>query len=157
EAQSDEKSADSPAAPPANPDHGPKTPSPATGPGNCEPPSLPAPEANIPASSRNGAVPHMAIKRSLSPDGRIDALSIEIDFAVTERAREQWQAKACKLITLKEGIARQYLERYRGVPRPPATNGSTASPNGAGAPTDAGQPQPAKLVEIGQTKNGKLY
>lgn len=97
----------------------------------------------------------MVIKRSLSPDGRIDSLSIEVDFPVTETSRQILQERALKLIRLQDRIARVYLQGYlqeRAHAGPP-TNGS--APNGAAA-AGSGQPQPATLLEIGGTKNGKL-
>ena len=53
----------------------------------------------------------MLLKRSVSPDGKIDALSIEFTCVVNGQTRPEVTVQALKIIGLQEDIARRFKER----------------------------------------------
>jgi hypothetical protein len=100
------------------------------------------------AEAVNGepAAAQMLIKRSISPDGRIDSISIEFAFALAEASAAQITDRALKTLKLQTDIVKGFL------------NGSNAKRN----PSRAGQPQAhkangaafARLLDVGVT-NGQ--
>lgn len=92
----------------------------------------------MPASS---ASTQMTLKRSVSPDGRIDALSVEFSCPVDADAPETIKAHAVDTLTLQSAIVTAFVQAQR--PAAAATEASRAAPqpvNGA---------VPARLVSIG--------
>src|SRR5581483_1865933 len=77
------------------------------------PPENPGPESTViyPAA-------HMLIKRSLSPDGKIDSISIELDFPADPCRADELKARAIRALQLQTEIVRNYLESNR-PPDPP--------------------------------------
>jgi SWIM zinc finger len=61
-------------------------------------------------ASSNGT-PHMLIKRSVSPDGRIDSLSIEFSWPVEETPREEIKERAEKILDLQAEVIETFLNR----------------------------------------------
>ncbi len=83
----------------------------------------------------------MLVKRSVSPDGRIDSLSVEFACPVDKAADGEVESQAATLIGLQAGIIRHFL----------AANGHAAARPTlvpAPAPTPAPVGTPAKLVRI---------
>jgi len=92
----------------------------------------------------------MLIKRSISPDGRIDSVSVEFSMPVAETANGEIKAKALNTLRLQKEIVADFLK----------LNGSksAAFPPPASKPPDPtpqnGQPVFARLIDIGKV-NGK--
>lgn len=86
-------------------------------------------EAGAPAPPANDAS-HMLIKRSVSPDGRIDSMSIEFSCPV-EIPETEIEARAAKFIALQDQIADRFLNgdgsERREPPSPPAPNGESVA------------------------------
>lgn len=82
----------------------------------------------------NGA-PQMVIKRSASPDGRIDSLSVEFSCPVDESPTEEIKARAEKILELQSEVIESFLarrpnsraEQPPAVPRPLAAMVLTTS------------------------------
>lgn len=93
----------------------------------------PTRRARIPRTS-NGST-QMLVKRSVSPDGRIDSLSVEFSCPVDKTADGEIESQAATLIGLQNGIIRCFLTANGAVSARPAP-----------APMPVGTP--AKLVRI---------
>lgn len=87
---------------------------------------------------------HMVIKRSVSPDGRIDSLSVEFVVPLQDEEDNEVLESARSLITLQSGIVGQFL----------AANGRGANPNGGPSPNTSdrsGAPMLAEMVNVAGT------
>jgi len=111
-------------------------------------------------ASTNGNGPngtaHMLVKRSVSPDGRIDSLSVEFSTPLDSQPDDAIRDRAQELIALQSSIVGGFLNRRESPPaaRPaPHTNGQarqpsvTAPPNGGSAVPPAG-PQAVRLLRL---------
>lgn len=94
---------------------------------------------HFPGTGRSG---EMLIKRSVSPDGRIDSLSVEFSCPV-EILSEELQRRARELIDIQSGIVRTFLFRANGERTQP-DRPLRAQPEGS---ADGGVP--AELLRIG--------
>ena len=98
----------------------------------------------------------LVLKRSVSPDGRIDSLSIEVHQTVEAGQSSETMQQAVNTLTLEDQIVGYFLQQ-RGRPQPTSNghsgNGHAPAGNGYGS-GDA--PVPAELTHIGgmQTKRG---
>ena len=88
-------------------------------------------------NQQNGG-PQMLIKRSVSPDRRIDSLSVEFSCAVNELPIEVIQENARNARRLQEEIVGEFLSTNRREQTPLAANGNAAS-----------QPVAARLMDVG--------
>ncbi len=92
-----------------------------------------------PADSANGSA-QMLIKRSVSPDGRIDALSVEFSCPVEKVSANEVKSRAQAILRLQRQVVEQFLNgkgnRSRPAPAPQE-------------PSDASVP--ARLLSIGGT------
>jgi hypothetical protein len=95
------------------------------------------PEVPAEAVQQNGAsVPaQMIIKRSLSPDGRIDSISIEFSSSLENMTVAELRSRALKTLALQTEIAKGFLNGSNGK-----ANGSQVKGNGA---------MPARLLDVG--------
>ncbi len=112
-----------------------------------------------PTPHQNGAA-QMLIKRSVSPDGRIDSVSVEFSLPITDITQGDIKSKALAMLRLQKEIVAEFL-KLNGVPK---TNGAavSATPRPA-TPQPSAQPQPvasngqpvlARVLDIGKV-NGK--
>ena len=62
-------------------------------------------------SNGNGRDATMVLKRSISPDGRIDSLSVEIAAPVNGLQPSEVEARALRVLKLQDGIVGQFLKR----------------------------------------------
>ena len=86
----------------------------------------------------NGNGPaHMLVKRSVSPDGRIDSLSVEFTCGVDKVPAAEIKTTARKILALQSDIVEEFLDR------PGKPNGEPAEP-GNGSPA-----VPARVVAVG--------
>jgi hypothetical protein len=126
--------------------------------GNGQTTELPvSPAVNEPAGvpkkrgrkNSNGSA-QMLIKRSVSPDGRIDSVSVEFSMPVTEITNGEIKAKASNTLKLQKEIVADFLrlndEKVAAFP-PPASKPPEPAPQN-------GQPVFARMVDIGKM-NGK--
>jgi len=65
--------------------------------------------------------PQMVLKRSASPDGRIDSLSVEFACPVADLARSAITEKARTLLAVQADIMQAFLGRKEKAPTPPPT------------------------------------
>jgi len=97
----------------------------------------------------------MTLKRSVSPDGRIDSLSVEISCPVDQASIGDIKNRAANMLTLQTEIADGFLKgNGNGHSEPP----KSVSGNGNRPPRNAGNGAvAAKMVSIGATHNGKFF
>lgn len=115
--------------------------------------SRPTENGNGDLSNGKGAT--MLLKRSVSPDGRIDSLSVEISFPVSQGKVKDLKARAMKTLKLQGEIVQGFLTDAR--PKPPENDDGDeeyGDENGNGTPEDA---EPARMLEVGgiNTKWGR--
>lgn len=117
----------------------------------------------------------LILKRSVSPDGKIDSLSVEFSCSVHEHEFEATMNQAGTVIALQDAIVQSFLTNRQelrtssnGNGRPPVNGNPAHAPGGYhdGEPTSNGQTNgnghtiPATLVSIGgmNTRSGwRLY
>lgn len=109
-----------------------------------DPPPVVAEDEQSPGHSPEG-VGILQIKRSISPDGRIDSISLEIDLSIDPEAPDEIRAQARDALELQTEIIREYLNRRdqpEAEPNPPSRpNSRLPQPSLPG--------EPARLLEIG--------
>jgi hypothetical protein len=99
--------------------------------------------------SRNAQHSQLILKRSVSPDGRIDSLSVEFSNGIADDSDDEIKERAAKALKLQTEIVQEFLGRNGkrkpdGEPQKSATTStSTASGN-----TNS-TPKPTKTVEGG--------
>jgi hypothetical protein len=107
------------------------------------------------AGDRNGrqeAGATLTLKRSVSPDGRIDSLSVELSARVEQLGTPDTQTRAEEMLGLQDAIASQFLKR-NAHGNGAAARGAQTSPNGPTAavqrPSGAESPAvPARLLNV---------
>lgn len=91
----------------------------------------------------------MLLKRSVSPDGRIDSLSVEFSCPVDKTADGEIETQAAALIGLQNGIIRRFLSGNGSTPaRPALAHVPAPAPTPAPVPVPTPVGTPAKLVRI---------
>src|SRR2546422_5572541 len=105
------------------------------------------PQNEAPAPANGGA--QMLLKRSVSPDGRIDSLSVEFSCPVDHASVGEIRDRAAKTLALQAEIVESFLSR-NGKDNGQRTDQGNGSNGGNGA-------VPAKLLTIGgiNTKWGR--
>ncbi len=92
----------------------------------------------------------MLIKRSVSPDGRIDSVSVEFSMPVSGQQEEEIKAKAVKTLQLQREIVASFLKlNGHAVAAAPAPSAPPAPTNGGN-----GSPVFARMLDIGKM-NGR--
>jgi hypothetical protein len=95
-------------------------------------------EGRIPETVDRGderpALSQMLIKRSVSPDGRIDSLSVEFDCPVEEQSLAETVGRARKILELQREIVGQFMHRpsERSSPSPRQDGATPARMLGVG-------------------------
>lgn len=90
----------------------------------------------------NGEEAQVVIKRSVSPDGRIDSLSVEIGFPAGNLSTADIRAKAENAMRLQTDIAQSFLGKA------PRRDGGSGARNGNGSGNSDGS-VPAEIVGVG--------
>jgi hypothetical protein len=117
-------------------------------------PAQPPEEPPAPKQKRRGAnqsVPpvQMLIKRSVSPDGRIDSVSVEFSMPVSGIPENEIKSKAVKTLQLQREICASFLQvNGHTVPAPAPPTAPPAPSNGNGMPVFA------RMTDIGKM-NGR--
>ena len=130
--------------------------------GHAQEAAVPSPPPNEPPAEKkrgrkrpNGSV-QMLIKRSVSPDGRIDSLSVEFSMPVVDITNGDIKDKAVKTLELQREIVGSFL-RLNAQPAPATTAQNSIAPPtpppSAPVETD-GKPVFARLMDIGKV-NGR--
>ena len=103
----------------------------------------------------NGAPAMMLLKRSVSPDGRIDSLSVELSCPIEQRSNADIKSRASSMLQLQTEIAKGFLDT-NGQPQ---SNGRQNGHHGNGNSNGRSNAQAilAKMVSIGATRNGKFF
>lgn len=122
-------------------------------------PNAPAEAKQPPGRRENGA--QMLIKRSVSPDGRIDSLSVEFSCPVGKTTAEEIKQKAEKTLKLQAEIVEGF-RTSNGNGGAPATAANAIPGNGTpvnnapgnGAPTGTNGTVSAQMLNVGGM-NGK--
>lgn len=127
-------------------------------PANGEPPEAAAPpvvsEEAKPSKPRarkgNNGAAQMVIKRSVSPDGRIDSVSVEFALPIAQATGDEIKDKALTTLHLQKEIVGAFL-KLNGAKAPITAPVKAPQPQ----PTNTdGKPIPAEMIDIGKV-NGK--
>lgn len=108
------------------------------------------------AASLAGPPSRMVLKRSLSPDGRIDSVSVEIELGIDDLSVQEIKGKGLKALRLEAEIAQAHL----GSSPPPTlqlarAKAQTKPQNGFAKGN--GHAASAKLIDIGRTRNNSYF
>lgn len=101
----------------------------------------------VPPANGEPAAAQMLIKRSISPDGRIDSISIEFAFALAEATVSQIKSQALKTLRLQTEIVRGFLKGAAAKTNTGRTQSQPQAQKGNGAAY-------ARLLDVGVT-NGQ--
>ena len=117
-----------------------------------EPPNQPP--ARKRRSPKDASVPaSMLIKRSVSPDGRIDSVSVEFSMPVAELSAGEIKDRALKTVQLQRDIISSFLQMNDNGPHPPHP-AAPARPVLVERTNGDGHPVFATMLDIGKV-NGK--
>jgi len=118
-------------------------------------------ESAQPGMDRSFNPPHfpsdLTLKRSISPDGRIDSLSVELSCPVHEAQFEATMNQASTALSLQEEIVKSFMDKHGSRSRgngQPRDNGNGRDNSRDGAPV------PATILNCGgmQTRSGwRMY
>ncbi len=97
----------------------------------------------------HGSGTQMVLKRSVSPDGRIDSLSIEFSAPIEQLTIDSIQSQADHMLLVQSGIVSRFLGPNRqrngnGASTPPPVRREQGAP-----PTGNNNAVPARLVDVG--------
>ena len=122
--------------------------------------AAPEAEANgkgrpVPAThgERDEPVPpaQMLIKRSVSPDGRIDSVSVEFTLSVQGDSQSAITDKAVRTLRLQKEIVAQFLAMNGKAAEPSPQPKPNGAPHGEGnGQPEAGEPVPARITDISE-------
>jgi len=107
------------------------------------------PPKQVPAPSNQT---HMLIKRSLSVDGRIDSISIEVDFGLLDEDETVVKAQALKSLKLQDSIIKEFVavnQPKEDLPEPPQVVNPTDT-----IPEDVVD---AIMTKVGKAQNMSFY
>src|SRR5207245_3922095 len=113
-----------------------------------EPPQEPPATKRRTRKGPNGSA-QMLIKRSVSPDGRIDSVSVEFSMLVSDISNGEIKDKALRTLKLQKEIVGTFL-KLNGQ-KAPASAAQTSQPS---APEKSDGPVFARMIDIGKV-NGK--
>jgi hypothetical protein len=103
----------------------------------------------------NNSPTMMTLKRSVSPDGRIDSLSVEVSCPIGQESVSDIKSRAKSMLQVQGEITRDFLNSDRKPDFGGRQNGHHANGNGNSANGNSeSTPIPAKMLSIGTT-NGK--
>ncbi len=107
----------------------------------------PSPKKKSKAATNNTPAV-MMLKRSVSPDGRIDSLSVELSCQIEQLSAADIRIRAANMLKLQSEIAGSFLNANG------KRNGNTNGNGNQAGKTSETQAIPAKMLSIGST-NGK--
>jgi SWIM zinc finger len=125
---------------------------PAAGEQNEPPQTPPATPKKRTRKGPNGST-QMLIKRSVSPDGRIDSVSVEFSMPVSDISNGEIKEKALKILQLQKEIVGSFLQ-LNGQKGPAATAASSVPVQQGNQGNGDGKPVFARMIDIGRV-NGK--
>jgi len=103
-------------------------------------------EAQAPPSNGGSGASQLLLKRSVSPDGRIDSLSVELSTPIDGQSATAIRTMALNAMRLQADIVKDFLKK-NGKPNSNRTASQTQTPRGNGAAF-------ARLLDVGVT-NGQ--
>lgn len=113
----------------------------------AEPPPIPPAAEKKVGNRKNGHGAVMTLKRSISPDGHIDSLSVEFSCPLDKATTEEIKDRATKMLALQGDIAAGFLKASARPVVPANGNG-----NGSKMPTngnDAPEGTPGQMLAVG--------
>jgi len=105
--------------------------------------AMPARTRKLTVRRKNGGC-QMLLKRSVSPDGRIDSLSVEFSHPVDQLSREDVRSSAHRMLSLQQDVIGQFLGK----------NGEEEKPKETESEEKVDDAMPAQMTDIGGM-NGK--
>ncbi len=103
-------------------------------------------ETPNPSPAEETSTSRLTLKRSVSPDGKIDALSVEVSLPVNGDSAEATESRARNVLALQDAITTGFLKRNG--------NGSSNRSGQPAQPSTNGEPVPATILSVGGM-NGK--
>lgn len=99
-----------------------------------------------------GPPSRMLLKRSMSPDGRINSISVEIELGIGGVSIQEIKTKGLEALKLETEIAQGYLA---SLPSPASLTAQTKARAKAqnGSAEESELAVPARLIDIGKTNN----
>jgi hypothetical protein len=97
--------------------------------------------------TNNGSAAVMTLKRSVSPDGRIDSLSVELSCPIEGVSAADINSRAGRMLKLQREIAGNFLK---------ANGNDNSNGRGSSAPPQSENAVAAKILSIGATRNGNF-
>lgn len=98
----------------------------------------------------------MLLRRSMSPDGFIDSVSVEIELGVEGLSAGDIKTKGLKALLLESEIAQGYLGSLPAKSKLPL-QGRSQKPKHNGASGNGMLGVPARLLDIGMTRNNNYF
>ena len=98
----------------------------------------------------------MLLRRSLSPDGFIDSVSVEIELGVEGLSAGDIKTKGLKALLLESEIAQGYLGNLPAKSKLPL-QARAQNRNHNGVAGNGGSGVPARLLDIGMTRNNNYF
>ncbi len=136
---------------PVGPPEKPSAPTPTTAKGTQQPPSgsspqLPQPVPPVPVQ--------MMMKRSVSPDGRIDSISVEFSLPVSGYSNNEIKQQALETLELQKEIVGSFLKLNGSKASPVFTQPQSQPPKPANGD---GKPVFARMIDVGRinTRRGE--
>lgn len=104
-----------------------------------------------------GPPSRMMVRRSLSPDGLINSVTVEIDLSIDGLSAKEIRARGLKALELETQIARAHFSI--AMPLQPLSLVKPKTKDNSGNGADGGEDlaAPARLLDIGKTKNGGYF
>jgi len=126
--------------------------------------SLTQPQGRKRNAPKTASAATLTLKRSVSPDGRIDSLSVELSCPIDQKSKGDIKARAADMLNLQGEITRGFLSGTRngnkGTSNGNGTDGQGSRPtitsngNGHGSTQHGNGPIPATMLAVGST-NGR--
>jgi hypothetical protein len=99
-----------------------------------------------------GPPSRMLLKRSLSPNGQIDSVSVEIELGIGGLSAQEIKLRGLKALQLEAEIAQRYLAGLPSPASPPIRTPSRSKAQNGSAEGEE-EAMPAELLDIGKLKN----
>lgn len=121
--------------------------------GENEPPQVPPPALKKRTRKSPNGSTQMLIKRSVSPDGRIDSVSVEFSMPFSDISNDEIKDKALKTLQLQKEIVGSFL--HLNGQKGPANSAPSPVPIQQGNQGNGdGKPVFARMIDIGKV-NGR--
>lgn len=99
----------------------------------------------------------MLVKRSLSPDGELDSVMIEIHLAIDGLSDQTIKERGLKALRLESEIAREYLGSIKSGLAPAAVRQNTDAAQRSEEPEVGSSPLDAVLLDMGKARGNSYF